>query len=84
MRKEIAQDLEVLNDIAHIASDSGIRVPSELTMLSKTLLNLDDIDSALAPEFDPNASIHRHAGEIMQKRMMKSLSLGAVRHKKKT
>lgn len=66
----------VMLDFAHIASESAIRMPSELTMLSKTLLNLDDIGTALDPEFNPNASIRRHAGEIMQQRLLKSVSLG--------
>jgi ubiquinone biosynthesis protein len=66
----------VMLDFAHISTENGIRTPSELTMLSKTLLNLDDIGSALDPEFNPNASIRRHAGEIMQQRVLKSLSLG--------
>ena len=65
-------------DFAHIAADSGIRMPSELTMLSKTLLNLDDIGTALDPEFDPNASIRRHAGDILQKRLLKSVSLSNI------
>ena len=66
----------VMLDFAHISSESAIRMPSELTMLSKTLLNLDDIGTALDPDFDPNASIRRHAGEIMQQRLLKSISLG--------
>ena len=45
-------------------------------MLGKTLLNLDQVGRALEPEFDPNASIRRNAAEIMQQRLMKSLSPG--------
>lgn len=66
----------VMLDFANIASESAIRMPPELTMLSKTLLNLDDIGTALDPDFNPNDSIRRHAGEIMQQRLLKSLSLG--------
>ncbi len=66
----------VMLDFAHIASENAIRMPAELTMLSKTLLNLDDIGTALDPNFNPNDSIRRHAGEIMQRRRLKSISLG--------
>ena len=45
-------------------------------MLGKTLLNLDQVGRALEPEFDPNASIRRNAAEILQQRLMKSLSPG--------
>lgn len=66
----------VLLDFAHIASESAIRTPPELTLLSKALLNLDDIGAALDPDFNPTASIRRHAGEILQQRLLKSLSPG--------
>ena len=68
----------VMLDFAHIASESAIRMPSELTMLSKTLLNLDQIGRTLDPDFDPNAAIRRHAAELTQMRMRKSISPGNV------
>jgi predicted unusual protein kinase regulating ubiquinone biosynthesis (AarF/ABC1/UbiB family) len=63
-------------EVTQTAAQCGIRVPAELTMLGKTLLNLDQVGRALAPEFDPNASIRRNAAEILQQRLMKSLSPG--------
>ena len=63
-------------EVTQAAGESGIRVPSELTMLGKTLLNLDQVGRAIEPEFDPNASIRRNAAQIMQQRLMKSLSPG--------
>jgi predicted unusual protein kinase regulating ubiquinone biosynthesis (AarF/ABC1/UbiB family) len=47
------------------ASDTGLHVPSELTLLGKTLLQLDEIGRILDPAFDPNAAIRRAAGDIM-------------------
>src|SRR5205809_5319222 len=47
-----------------------------MTMLGKTLLNLDQVGRTIAPEFEPNASIRRNAAQIMQQRLMKSLSPG--------
>jgi ubiquinone biosynthesis protein len=63
-------------EVTQRAAECGIRVPPELTMLGKTLLNLDQVGRALAPEFDPNASIRRNAAEILQQRLMKTLSPG--------
>jgi predicted unusual protein kinase regulating ubiquinone biosynthesis (AarF/ABC1/UbiB family) len=40
------------------------------------LLNLDQVGRALAPQFDPNASIRRNAAQILQQRVVKSLSPG--------
>ncbi len=63
-------------EVTQVSGENNIRVPSELTMLGKTLLNLDQVGRTIAPDFDPNASIRRNAGEIMQQRLMKSLSPG--------
>jgi len=66
----------VVLNITRSAGDCGIRVPSELTMLGKTLLNLDQVGRTLYPAFDPNASVRRHAAHIMQQRMFKDISPG--------
>ncbi|HEY1583981.1 MAG TPA: AarF/ABC1/UbiB kinase family protein [Chthoniobacterales bacterium] len=63
-------------EVTQTSAESGIRVPPELTMLGKTLLNLDQVGRALAPEFDPNASIRRNGAQIMQQRLVRSLSPG--------
>ncbi|HEV3409597.1 MAG TPA: AarF/UbiB family protein, partial [Chthoniobacterales bacterium] len=63
-------------EVTQISGENNIRVPRELTMLGKTLLNLDQVGRAIEPEFDPNAAIRRNAAQIMQQRMMRSLSPG--------
>jgi ubiquinone biosynthesis protein len=66
----------VIMDVKQIAADSGIRVPAELTMLGKTLLNLDLVGRTLSPTFDPNESIRRNSAAILHQRTMKSLAPG--------
>ena len=56
------------------SADCGITVPSELTMLGKTLLHLDEIGRALDSDFQPNLAIRETAAELMRKRMQKSAS----------
>ena len=63
-------------EVTQTSAESGIRVPPELTLLGKTLLNLDQVGRALEPEFDPNACIRRNAAQILQQRLLKSLSPG--------
>lgn len=63
-------------EMTKVSSDCGIRLPPELTMLGKTLLNLDQVAWTLDPGFDPNAAVRRHASEVMQKNMLKSASPG--------
>ena len=62
--------------VSRMSAESGIRVPSELTMLGKTLLNLDQVGRTLDPTFDPNASIRRNAAELTTERVRRSLSPG--------
>jgi predicted unusual protein kinase regulating ubiquinone biosynthesis (AarF/ABC1/UbiB family) len=61
-------------EMAKHAGETGVRMPAELTMLGKALLNLDGIGRILAPEFDPAASIRRNAAKIMRQRMVKTVS----------
>src|SRR3981081_508451 len=43
-------------------------------MLCKALLNLDQVASKLDEDFDPNAAIQEHLGEIMRRKMLQSAS----------
>lgn len=78
MSFERAQVGAVLLDLYRIAAESGVRLPAELSVLGKTLLNLDLIALTLDPDFDPNASIRRHTGEVMRQHMLRNLSPGAL------
>jgi predicted unusual protein kinase regulating ubiquinone biosynthesis (AarF/ABC1/UbiB family) len=68
----------IVFEVAQIAGDAGIRLPTELTMLGKTLLNLDQVGRTLDPEFDPNASIRANAVHVTRRRVMKSASPGHI------
>ena len=69
---------KVFLDMAQQAAETGIRMPQELTVLGKALLNLDGIGRVLAPEFDPSSSIKRNSSKIMRQRMVKAMSPGNV------
>jgi ubiquinone biosynthesis protein len=64
----------VMMEISRIAARHGIRLPSELTLLAKTLLNLDQVGRTLAPSFDVNAALRREGPALMQQRMQQSIS----------
>jgi predicted unusual protein kinase regulating ubiquinone biosynthesis (AarF/ABC1/UbiB family) len=76
-RNAAAKELNVgrvMLDLARAATLHGLRMPSELALLGKTLLNLDEIGRRLDPEFDVNTSMRRHATQLMRRRMLNSLS----------
>ena len=64
----------VMLEVARAATLHGLRMPPELALLGKTLLNLDEIGRRLDPEFDVNASMRRNATRVMQRRMLKSVT----------
>jgi ubiquinone biosynthesis protein len=74
-------DLEVgrvFLQLNRIGARNGIRAPAELTMLGKTLLNIDQVGRALDPDLDVNAAIRRSAAELMGQRLVKSASSGGL------
>jgi ubiquinone biosynthesis protein len=75
-RMEDIQVGRVVLAFTRLCGQSGIRVPPELTLLGKTLLNLDLVGRTLDPDFDPNAALRRYAAEITRQRMLKVLSPG--------
>jgi ubiquinone biosynthesis protein len=64
----------VVVEITRISGENGARQPAELTLLGKTLLNLDRVALTLAPDFDVNDAIRRKAGSLMRRRMLRQLS----------
>jgi predicted unusual protein kinase regulating ubiquinone biosynthesis (AarF/ABC1/UbiB family) len=66
-----------LLEVARSAAELSLYVPTELTLLGKTLLQLDEVGKILAPEFDPNAAIRRNATAIMRKRLNKDATSGS-------
>jgi predicted unusual protein kinase regulating ubiquinone biosynthesis (AarF/ABC1/UbiB family) len=65
-------------ELTQAAADAGLRLPAELTMLGKALLNLDEVARTLDPTFDPNAAVQRRGGELLQKKLLQSASTGNV------
>ncbi len=66
----------LLLELGRVAAEADVRVPQELALLGKALLNLDHIGRGLDPAFDPNAAIRRHAAALLSHRMRRSLSPG--------
>ena len=64
----------VMLQITRAAGQHGLRLPPELTMLGKTLLNLDQVGRTLAPDFDVNKALSDEAASLMQRRMRQGMS----------
>jgi ubiquinone biosynthesis protein len=60
------------------ANAHGLKAPSDLALLGKTLLNLDGVARTLSPKLDVNQEIRDQAVTLMRQRMLKSVSPGRV------
>lgn len=65
-----------LLEITRAAGETGLYVPSELTLLGKTLLQLHQIGHSLEPTFNPNEAIRRHVQTILNQRIKKDFTTG--------
>jgi ubiquinone biosynthesis protein len=65
-----------LMEVSRSAAETGLYVPTELTMLGKTMLQLDEIGRVLEPSFDPNAAIRSEVSNILRQRLRKDLTPG--------
>jgi predicted unusual protein kinase regulating ubiquinone biosynthesis (AarF/ABC1/UbiB family) len=61
-------------ELVRISGVNGLRLPPELTMLGKTLLNLDEVARILDPSFDPNEAIEAQTGELLRSRLLHTAS----------
>ncbi len=78
------QGLEELNvgrsllEVSSIAHENSLIVPSELVLLGKTMLQLDEVGRILDPAFDTNASIRRNVASLMTRRVGKDITQANV------
>ena len=73
----VHQDVgKALLQVARTAAQTGLYVPSELILLGKTLLQLEEVGKILCPEFNPNASVRRNVAAIATTRMRKAATPG--------
>jgi predicted unusual protein kinase regulating ubiquinone biosynthesis (AarF/ABC1/UbiB family) len=68
----------VMLEMARAGTEHGLRMPPELALLGKSLLNLDEIGRRLDPDFDVNASMRRNATELMRRRFLKTTTQANV------
>jgi ubiquinone biosynthesis protein len=81
LQRSPLSDLQIgrmLLDLNQHAGAHGLKSPSDLMLLGKTLLNLDTVARSLAPNLDVNAVIRDQMVTLMRQRMMRSFSPGRV------
>jgi predicted unusual protein kinase regulating ubiquinone biosynthesis (AarF/ABC1/UbiB family) len=69
---------DMILNLTKIAADNGIKVQSELSLLGKTLLSLDEITKILHPGFKPNEELKKHIDQLFRKQMMRIFRPGNI------
>lgn len=68
----------VFLELSQVIRDHHMRAPAELTMLGKTLFNIDEVARALDPGLDVNEAIRRNGGDLLARRVRKTMTTGSV------
>jgi predicted unusual protein kinase regulating ubiquinone biosynthesis (AarF/ABC1/UbiB family) len=68
----------VFLELSQLIHDHHMRAPAELTLLGKTLLNIDQVARALDPGLDVNEAIRRNGADLMGRRMRKAVTSGSM------
>lgn len=68
----------MLMELVGVSVANALKPPPELSILGKTLLNLESVSRALDPELDPRKALQNHLQAIMRKRIVQSLSPSAM------
>jgi ubiquinone biosynthesis protein len=64
----------ILAEMTRISGQDGVRPPAELTLLGRTLLALDQVAEELAPGFDVDEAVRRHAMAVLRGTMLDELT----------
>lgn len=64
----------VVLELVRLATAHGLRTPPEVSLLGKTLLNLDAVCQLLVPGFDAKQAVEDHLQHVMRARLRQSFS----------
>jgi len=65
---------QLLFNVIAVANGNDLRMPPEMAMLAKTLLNLDGITKRLDPKFDPGKVIRSYAEQMMTHKLQQKFN----------
>ena len=77
-RSHAQSEGRLMLELVALSTASGLRSPPELSLLGKTLLNLEQVSDALDPDLDVKAVVERHLEHVMRERLKKSLSPSSI------
>ncbi|WP_411826164.1 ABC1 kinase family protein [Luteolibacter sp. AS25] len=64
--------------VMQACAEVGIRIPAEINLLGKTLMNLDRVGIALSPKFNPSAAIRKNLETLSTARLKDTFSMASI------
>lgn len=61
-------------ELARVGAACGLRPPPEMSILGKTLLNLEAVTSALDPQLDVRTLVEEHLQQVLRQQALNSMS----------
>ncbi|HET7359228.1 MAG TPA: AarF/ABC1/UbiB kinase family protein, partial [Rhodanobacteraceae bacterium] len=61
-------------ELTRVGAACGLRPPAELSILGKTLLNLEAVTTALDPDMDTHGVVEEHLQQVMRRQALGSMS----------
>ena len=77
-RGEAFSEGRMFFDMIRMATESGLRTPPEMSVLGKTLMNLESVSRALDPGLQTTALVKDHLQRILIARLQQSFSPSAL------
>lgn len=68
----------IVLELTRLSAESGMRLPTEMTAISRALMNLDQSVWTLDPGFKPAEAIRRDAARLVQQRLQRSATRGGL------
>ncbi|HVS14739.1 MAG TPA: AarF/UbiB family protein [Thermoanaerobaculia bacterium] len=69
---------QLMLEVYAAAGQTGVRVPAQLGVLGKALLQLDEIGRTLAPDFNPQQALVRNAPRVIASRLRRDFAPSQV------
>ena len=64
----------VIFQISRLSAGCGLRLPPELSLIAKVLLNLDQVIATLDPDFSPSEVVREESSRLMRERMTRRMT----------
>ena len=65
-------------ELVRLSTACGLRTPPEMSLLGKTLLNLEQVTTLLDPDIDMKRIVEDHLEQVMRQRLRRSLSASNI------